>query len=312
MPLISLRLVTAFGLLLTATCAAATPPKISTPYSDIVIFGDSLSDAGNRWIQTSHREPVSPPYAAGRFSNGRVWVQDLAVALGFNQPGPSLLGGNDFAEGGAYSGTSAAHTAVPGDLPSQFAAFSAARGSAPASVLFTLEIGANDLFAAVDSGIGAQAGLAVMTQAANNTSGFVAALVGLGARRVMVLGLTDLGKTPRMLELGVAGRALSATLANQYNAVLAPSLAAIAAATGARITLVNTFSWMGQIVANPAAQGFTNVTGSCWSGDTTSATSGVVCSRALPVQDQFLFWDDGHPTEHGHSSLAALALTQLP
>jgi phospholipase/lecithinase/hemolysin len=80
-----------------------------TTYSIIYAFGDSLSDAGNVWALTNTPaaavlgltvEPVSPPYfqeiynnvTADVFSNGPVWTQDLATALGVGTLAPSGVG----------------------------------------------------------------------------------------------------------------------------------------------------------------------------------------------------------------------------
>src|SRR5699024_158155 len=43
------------------------------------------------------------PYASGRYSNGPVWAEQLAADLDLSAA-PSLLGGTDFAFGGARSG----------------------------------------------------------------------------------------------------------------------------------------------------------------------------------------------------------------
>lgn len=70
----------------------------------VVIFGDSLSDNGNIYSLTSKAHkvfpsvpviPKSPIYYEGRFSNGPVWVDDLALAL--NVPL------DDYAYGGAWA-----------------------------------------------------------------------------------------------------------------------------------------------------------------------------------------------------------------
>ena len=70
----------------------------------IYAFGDSLSDVGNIYAYTSVNTPPAypaAPYVNGQFSNGNVWVQDLARSLGLAPLTPSLLGGTDYAVGGA-------------------------------------------------------------------------------------------------------------------------------------------------------------------------------------------------------------------
>ena len=58
--------------------------KLNPAFDHMVVFGDSLSDTGN----------------AGRFSNGPVWVEQLAASLNVALE-PSLMGGTNFAIGGA-------------------------------------------------------------------------------------------------------------------------------------------------------------------------------------------------------------------
>src|SRR5271166_2280468 len=123
----------------------------ASPYSAIYSFGDSLSDAGNLYLADGGTEPVSPPYSLGRFSNGNVWVQDLSLALGLGPLTASLLGGNDYAIGGAQTGTTDLHTATPIDLPYQIEAFESTHVSAPSTALYTISIGANDIFGALEA-----------------------------------------------------------------------------------------------------------------------------------------------------------------
>jgi len=54
------------------SCAFAIPPQ------QIVFFGDSLTDNGNLFRLDLHLLPKSPPYFAGRFSNGPTWAEDVA------------------------------------------------------------------------------------------------------------------------------------------------------------------------------------------------------------------------------------------
>ena len=52
--------------------AFATPPQ------KMIFFGDSLTDNGNLFRLDLHLLPKSPPYFAGRFSNGPTWAENVA------------------------------------------------------------------------------------------------------------------------------------------------------------------------------------------------------------------------------------------
>jgi outer membrane lipase/esterase len=82
-------------------------------YSGLYIFGDSLSDSGNNAVVLAPNVTPVPisgnsfiptyPYASARYTNGQTWAQTLASAPGVNAS-PSLLGGTDYAFGGAQTG----------------------------------------------------------------------------------------------------------------------------------------------------------------------------------------------------------------
>jgi len=62
---------------------------------------------------------------------------------------------------------------------------------------------------------------------------------------------------------------------------------------------MNVFSIYTQIVANPAAVSLLNV-------------SDAAQNNFAVNPDTYLFWDDLHPTTHGHSLVADAALKALP
>ena len=74
-------------------------------FSQIYVFGDSLSDTGNSLKATGI--PPSPPYFQGRSSNGPVWSEYLADDLGLTPQQQT-----NYAFGGANSGSD--NTLVPG------------------------------------------------------------------------------------------------------------------------------------------------------------------------------------------------------
>jgi phospholipase/lecithinase/hemolysin len=281
----------------------------------IYAFGDSLSDVGNIFAATGGVEPAAP-YANGQFSNGPVWVQDLAGGLGLAPLKPSLAGGTDYAYGGAQTGTTPFHVANATDLTGaagQLSQFESAHATADPNALYTIWIGSNDLRAiagssATSSQIAAGIGAAVV-----NVDSTISALAGEGAKDFLILTVTDLGKTPEAIAGGPAAQAGASALAAAFDSTLVhgsgpiPSLAALAAADGLNLHVLDTYSLLDNVVGNPGSYGFTNVTSPCLVGAVNYA-GGTPCAPTMAGQDQYLFWDNIHPTAAGHAAVAAAAL----
>src|ERR1700729_2911985 len=124
---------TAFAL---ATCcssalligSAAHAANFSAEY----VFGDSLSDVGNVYLATGKTKPASP-YVNGQFSNGPVWVQDLAARLGLPALTPSLAGGSDYAFGHATTGSTSTNNLDVPNLEQQVGLLLFGHPSAPST-----------------------------------------------------------------------------------------------------------------------------------------------------------------------------------
>jgi phospholipase/lecithinase/hemolysin len=259
------------------------------PYSSIYAFGDSLSDAGNAYILDGETNPL-PPYSGGRFSNGNVWVQDLSQMLGLPAVTPSLLGGNDFAVGGA--------TSI--DLQAEIADFVALHGfKAPSTGLYTLSIGANDIFSVLSSfgngKINVTQALTEVSQAAAEASAATDELFAFGARRLVWFDVPDLGVTPRY-NSNLLIRAYASFFALAFDQDIASDLKPVEA-VGLKVFDLNTYTGIDEFVVNPPI-GF-NVTSPCWTGNDTGGP-GTPCSNP----NQYLFWDSGHPTAEGHLLVA--------
>jgi hypothetical protein len=86
--------------------ALATGAEIvfAGPYSALLVFGDSYSDTGNLYELNEQTQPPSPPYFEGRWSNGPLWVEQMASLLNVPLPLPSRIGGTNFAYAGARTG----------------------------------------------------------------------------------------------------------------------------------------------------------------------------------------------------------------
>ena len=281
-------LILALGSLLGSHIAAVAN---STPFTRIVVFGDSLSDTGNFFHLTGGLVPPAP-YANGRFSNGPLWVEYLADDLGMQ-----LLPEDNYAVAGATTGDNNSNDGLLGlqypGLQDQIAGFLASHqnGGADPAVLYTLWAGANDFFDVLESG-GNPASLIV--NGVNNTVQAIQALQGAGARQVLVVNVPDLGVTPFGLSTGMGERITD--LCVMYNQTLEATLEALAGA-GVPTIRVDAFATLDAMVNSAAQFGFTNV------------TLPFLVAGGDPAQ--FLFWDPVHPTTRGHRVLADEARNQL-
>ena len=282
-----------------AAQAVAPPAQFSALYA----FGDSLSDAGNDYIASFGVLPVSPPYSHGRYTNGPVWVQDLAKLLGLHTPEPSLAGGTDYAYGGAETGQTPLHSVVPIDLPSQLAQFAVTMGHAPSGALYTLTIGANDVIDALPTyAVNPAAAIADVQDAVSNEINFIGGLAALGAHDFLVMNVPDLGVTPE--QRGDAANAT--TLSAIYDKDLQSALGSLSALDHLNIQLLDAFTLIDQVVANPAGFGFTNVTKPLWTGNYYNPFSGTYTAHGHQAAG-YLFFDHLHPTALGHLELAQVA-----
>ena len=91
-----------------------------------------------------------------------------------------------------------------------------------------------------------------------------------GAKTIVVFNLPDLGKTP--LNVGTANQAGASALATIYNLQFNGGLATL----NDGIVAIDTYGLFNELTANPAAFGFTNVTGTACAG------TSLACGPALP------------------------------
>lgn len=290
-------------------------PAKAASFTNIYAFGDSLTDTGNDYSFTLTNLKIGlppSPYFDGRFSNGPVWVESLASKLGLTVT-PSLAGGNNFAYGGAESGTENVfdpllkQLKLPllpglqeevesfiGGLPNQ---------AADPNALYTVWAGANDYLAG---------GLTTDTATIKNLLSAVTSLNDVGAKNILVPNLPDLGKIPRNLNTPEAP-ALSA-LSKKHNSDLALALASLSQDRGSSINIIplDVYSTFEAIIADPAEYGFTNVTQGCINPPPPfPVTYNSPCNDQKSVQDQYFSWDGIHPTEPGHQLIAKAAFAAV-
>lgn len=294
-----------------------TRDVLSAPYDTIYSFGDSLTDEGNTLtLGRSGRIPgllvqPLPPYYAGRSSNGPVWIEYLAQSLGVGAPTASLLGGSNFAYAGGETGTTLLHAGNPLDLlgpRGQLAQFRQAVPQPSSNALYTVWIGANDLYENFYAlGAGRTVDLAASTDAAaRNAAEFVRAIVGLGAKNVLLVTVPDIGLSPIITQNYAAYTDTASALARSYNSELVDLASGIAGQNGVNLAVFDTYSLLDRAALNPGQFGLQNTTDPCWTGDFVGQ-NGTVCADP----SSHLFWDHYHPTTAAHRQIAAQALAEL-
>ena len=223
------------------TAVTALAPDVIDQTTNLVIFGDSLSDVGNVFGFSNGTFPFpaavqgplagEPLYAGGSFTNGPIWWQYLTADLGLPDPVayyadvlagtfPNTLDqGINFAVGGATTGTNntgnAQNPPFPIDLPGlqdQIDAFDgliATTGEADPNALYVVWAGSNNLLGSFlpedpTNPFGPFSDFTKdTTQPVGDISHAVERLYEQGARNFLVGNAYDLGNTPLGRDLEV-------------------------------------------------------------------------------------------------------------
>lgn len=316
-------------LMTAAAIVAATAMAAPANAQRVVVFGDSLSDSGNVSAITGGFVPGSP---LGRWSTGYNWVDllygpswGLAFKLG-GAPTGNISGNVNYAVGGAYAGTNNLGSSVapgtplaPGQLPGtdqEIALFGFLNGFshttfAPTDTA-TIWSGANNAFyslgfvkAAMLTPAAAAAYLSgaattAATNEINNITGNTqpTGLIPLGAKKIVVLNLPDLGTLPGIANQGTSASQGGTLFTGVFNGTLSAGLSGVAAANPTvNIIQADIFSAFKVIAANPAAFGFTNLTTGCL------FTGGAACN-GLAFADSTNALGAVHPTQAAYALIA--------
>lgn len=307
-----------------AAAASLATTASAASFSQLVVFGDSLSDAGNAYALTSGNFPPSPPYA-GSFSNGPTAAQYLAAQFGVGvQLGwpAAAAASNNFAVGGARNGSGNYNVEIgfpPGlgaafpdmaqtGIQKQVERYGTQHAAVPdaAKTLFLMWGGANDMFLGLETRPPAEMPT-VIEEAVTDLANDVLALSNLGARHILIPGLPDLGKTPEGLSKDPAISAYMSLASAGYNDGLDAAigqLSGLLAPAGVRLYGFDTTAFLGQVVTDAGALGFSDTTHSClYDGGIDALLGG--CAG-------YLYFDRVHPTTAAHQLLAAGFAAAVP
>jgi phospholipase/lecithinase/hemolysin len=213
----------------------------------------------------------------GRFSNGPLAVEYLANSL--HSPltsfawGGATTGIGDSGDGG----TQTMFFGLPGMLLQVQGSLSSVAPFAPTS-LFVVWGGPHDFITGGSVAVGVTDILTI-----------VGALQSVGATHILVPGMPDMGLTPAYY-----GNPSATAFSFAFDQALQANLPH-------GVTYFDTFGFMHLVVSNPGAFGFTDVTDPCLVGLTPCANP-----------NQYLFWDDLHPTTAADAILAAQFVNAVP
>jgi phospholipase/lecithinase/hemolysin len=291
-------------------------------FSQIVLFGDSLSDTGNVRQRTNSKSSGAVDYPShtfnydnGRFTNDTdtspashtylgVWHEQLArTFLGLPPATFSLGGGLNYAFGGATTmdGTHQ-ETAVStpfgdviitiDDMGKQMDDYLGSHVVDP-NALYIVWGGSNDL-RNDDSA-------ANVTAAAARATALVSRLANAGAKYIMVPNVAPLGDVPRYADDPATIVAKNKAAAN-YRVQIDADLTALQGTLAGQsptptIYRIDVWADTVRIFSNGPRFGFTNITKPSQGSDGNP--------------DQYVFWDDKHPTTAAHFRIATKAFDAM-
>jgi phospholipase/lecithinase/hemolysin len=239
------------------TNTSETMPANGKPFTQLIAFGDGLTDMGRWGTLTNNRYPPSPPFHGGRWTNGPVWAEVLAGKLGIPLK-PEL----NFAMGGATTGhyniNEGLRAALQLDssvaLPGMLAQVEAylASGTVDTSALHILWAGGHDIGSYIDYG---QPDLATYPPAANYRAAALK-LTDAGVRAILLGDMPDVGMTP--MYFGTPHQEKASALCRDLNEGL-DALTGELRGRGITVVRINAAALFADAGANPGKYGFKEV-----------------------------------------------------
>ncbi|MFK0087290.1 esterase EstP [Pseudomonas sp. NPDC090755] len=306
-------------LLLTGSQAIAAP----SPYSTLIVFGDSLSDAGQFPDPGGNGLRFTNRDANGQYAAVSPMLLGAHLGIAPGELGPSTspvnaaLGrpdGNNWAVGGyrtdqildSITGTSdvviSPGNPGAGTVLRERPGYLAGGLRADPNALYYLTGGGNDFLQ------GQITSPATAAAAANRLAASAQVLQQAGANYIMVWLLPDLGLTPAIN--GTPQQGAASQLSSLFNQQLIGQLAHI----DAQVIPLNVPLLLQESLANPEQFGLAsgqNLVGTCFSGNGCRENPLYGINSATPDPSKLLFNDGVHPTSAGQDLIADYAFSIL-
>ncbi len=306
----------ALGALLAGAALLCAPTAHAGAYDAEYVFGDSLSDNGNAAEAGGAAYPF-PPSFHDSYTNGPVAVALLAQSFGINlEPSlwangfmdvhnifpPGFVPGTNYAFAGATASEDG--TIVPGaNLPDQVKAYTTLVSKvADPAALYVVMIGGNDVILAALAGLSQPVADALLMLSVTTEVDQIKTLVQDGAKNFLVVNVPNVGLIP--LVSGNSTQSAAATAESKfYDSELNTQLAGLGLPTSDALHEFDLYDYNTTILDNATELGFTNTTQPCFSDAPATADSTTGCSIA--DVNNFIFWNDIHPSGHVQALWAA-------
>ena len=286
-------------------------------FSNVVVFGDSLSDSGN----AASLQPL-PPGSSFTTNPDPVWSEIVAQDFGASGSN-SLAGGPNYAFAGACMNPATPCNAASPTVTQQIAKyFFKSDGQADPNALYAIWGGVNDV---VDPAARHDPQASMHTlEAADVNVVQIRRLQAAGAGHILVFNLPDSSKSPYAVNFTARfpepmRETVLATLSGLGTAYNERLYAGIRESEDG-IVPINVFAFFNEIVENHETYGFTDATGTaCGEPDAGSAVS-IACGpqgSGYPVtyesgaNRQYLFADRSHPSGAAHAMIANVVTSTL-
>ncbi|MBJ04171.1 MAG: hypothetical protein CMB65_05690 [Euryarchaeota archaeon] len=263
--------------------------SMSPQYSEMFIFGDSLSDSGNTY--SAFGTPESPPYWQGRYSNGKNWVDFTGDWVGFsNVAGRGGSTGNNRAFGGAATGNGLQFLVIE-NIGKQVDDWDQNNNLGPSDAV-AIWGGGNDLI---------NYGATNTQNLVDNLEEHAEQLIAAGGQELIFFELPPLEKTPGESGSSEEDRQALGQRVSDFNAEMATMVSNLNSTYGVVTHLIPIWIGFEMLYWSGEHFGITNVTHSACEHD------GATCDSNDPIApnvDEYIFFDNLHPTETTHNAVA--------
>ncbi|CAG8527158.1 7430_t:CDS:2 [Acaulospora morrowiae] len=275
---------------------------------NIVAFGDSLTDNGNLWKMSNGTIPSEKIYFQGRWTNGFVWVELVESRLGAKLTDCAFGGAlTDKSLNGSKSEKLLSIYSVP-SVKEQVEGILPNITKFPPQTTFTFWSGSNDYMKIFENNL-----TITPTDIIASIQNSVSLLSSSGARRFLFLNLPPIHRIPHYKSYNNLTRLQD--LVENHNILLNNTISSITKSKRIQAEVFDVWGFAERVLSDPQKFGFKNTVDSCLNLNKQESVGGTGLNKVTGTNvvssiktcenpDEYLWWDDVHPTTKAHELLA--------